>query len=248
MTHPLRFVVCTYNLWKAYRWPERQEPLRQFLQDHRPDILCLQELCPDTRDLIDQTLDSHQRVEDPFAGWLHEGNIYWNRELFSLLSYGAEEIGLLEPLRRLFWVRLRPWITEAPDLLVTTAHYTWPGNALEQANMVNIRTTQAANTIEALERLAEPSEPLLFMGDLNDYYHPLRVLREGGLIDSFTGLGRIPQITRPVLPTSRHTPEVVDWILHRGPLRPMTSEAVDFYIGDIAPSDHKPIVVTYRMV
>lgn len=242
----LRFTVCTYNLWKDERWPERELPLRRFMEFHRPDILCLQELRPQTRELLDRVLDSHQRIDDPFPGWLEEGNIYWNRALFDLIEYGAEEIGILEQLRRLFWARLRPRGTDA-TLLVTTAHYTWPGNSREKADQVNVRTAQAAQTVDALDRLAGKSEPVLFMGDLNDYYHPLRRLRESGLVDCFAALGRIPAPTRPTLPTDNHTPEVVDWMLHRGPLQPMSGEAVDFFVGDLAPSDHKPLLVTYRM-
>lgn len=243
----LRFTVCTYNLWEHARWPERELPLRRFLELHRPDVLCLQELRPETRELLDRVLDSHQRIDDPFPGWLSEGNIYWNRTLFELIEYGAEEIGILEQLRRLFWARLRPRGTGS-TLLVSTAHYTWPGNSREKADQINVRNAQALQTVEALNRLAGKSEPVLFMGDLNDHYHPLRRLREGSLVDCFAALGRIPVPTRPTLPTDTHTPEVVDWMLHRGSLQPMSCDVVDFFVGDLAPSDHKPLLVTYRMV
>lgn len=247
MSAPLRFVACTYNLWQDERWPERQEPLRRFIALHRPDILCVQELCSQSQVLLDQTLPAHQRVDDPFEGWTRESNIYWNQSLFNLIEYGAEDIGILEQWRRLFWVRLQPQITpESPPLLVATAHYTWPGNRQERKDRVNVRVTQALNTIEVLHRLASRPSPLLFMGDLNDHYLPLKVLQEGGLTDCFTALGRIPQITRPTYPTYVHTPQVIDWILHRGPIQPMTCDVVDFFMGDIAPSDHKPLLATYR--
>ncbi|ADJ28871.1 endonuclease/exonuclease/phosphatase family protein [Nitrosococcus watsonii] len=246
MSNSSRFVVCTYNLWQDERWPERQEPLRQFITLHRPDILCVQELCPQSQSLLDQTLPTHQRVDDPFEGWKRESNIYWNESLFYLLEYGAENIGILEQWRRLFWVRLQPQITGGPPLLVATAHYTWPGNHQERNDRVNVRVAQALNTVKMLRRLATQSSPLLFMGDLNDHYLPLKVLQEGGLTDCFTALGRIPQITRPAYPTYVHTPQVVDWVLHWGPLQPMTSDVVDFFVGDVAPSDHKPLLATYR--
>jgi endonuclease/exonuclease/phosphatase family metal-dependent hydrolase len=215
---------------------------------HRPDILCLQELCSQSRDLLDQVLENHQRVDDPFEGWIREGNIYWNRSLFELVEYGAEEVGILEQWRRLFWARLRPRTTDAPTFLVATAHYTWPGNNKELADRVNVRTAQALNTVDALDRLAAPPSPLLFMGDLNDHYSPLKVLQEAGLTNCFTALGRIPQVTRPTIPTAVHTPEAVDWMLHRGPLQPMTCDVVDFFVGDVAPSDHKPMLTTYRLM
>ena len=66
-------------------------------------------------------------------------------------------------------------------------------------------------------------------------------------MDSFQALGRVPLPT--VVPIVRAgTPATIDWIFHRGPLRPMTSEAPDFRYGDIAPSDHKPVLATYRLV
>lgn len=248
MAPPFRFVVCTYNLWKDERWPERETPLRQFMALHQPDLLCVQELCHQSRSLLDQILETHQRVNDSFTGWETESNIYWNQALFDLIAYGTEEIGNLEPWRRLFWVQLQPRALEAPALLVATAHYSWPGNHQEQEDRVNVRTLQAWNTVQALHRLSGQATPLLFMGDLNDHTTPLKVLQQAGLTDCFTALGRIPQITRPTYPTYFHTPEVIDWMLHWGPLQPMTCDVVDFFVGEIAPSDHKPLLTTYRLL
>ena len=241
----LRFTVCTHNLWKDERWPEREPALLRFLELHRPDVLCVQELRPATRDLVDRVLEGHQRIDDPFEGWLRESNIFWNRALFELVEYGAEEVGMLEDLRRLFWVRLCARETGS-TLLVSTAHFTWRGNPKETVDQVNVRTEQAARTVEALHRVARPSEPLLFMGDLNDNGHPVNRLRDGGLTDCFAALGRVPKPTRPTLPTATYVPEVIDWVLHRGPIAPMSCEVVDFFVGDIAPSDHMPLLVTYR--
>ncbi len=249
MRLPIRFVVCTYNLWNEQRWPERQEPLKQFLEYHVPDILCVQELRPITCDFVDAALTSHQRVEDPFEGWRREGNIFWNRELFDLAEYGAEDIGMLEELRRLFWVRLRiRGAEELGTLFVATAHYTWPGHAVELKDGANLRIPQARKTVEVLNALVPPDEPLLFMGDLNDSIHPIRILREGGLTDSFAALGRYTAPTWPAAPIDQGTPELDDWIFHRGPVRPMMSDIVDFFVGDLPPSDHKPLMATYRLL
>jgi len=247
MHYPIRFIVCTYNLWNDQRWPDRQESLKQFLANHHPDLLCLQELRPVTRDFIDTLLTNHRRVDDPFGGWARESNIYWNAQLFDLIEYGTEDIGTLEELRRLFWVRLRfRGADDSPVLFVSTAHFTWPGNETEKATNVNPRVAQAGKTLQALDALAPLPQSLLFMGDLNDFRHPLRVLREGGLTDSFAALGRNPLPTWPAVPAAAGPATTLDWILHRGPLRPMTSDVVDFYVGDLAPSDHKPVLVTYR--
>jgi len=246
MNLPIRFVVCTYNLWSDERWPERKEPLKRFLSYHLPDILCVQELRPVTRDLIDAVLEFHRRVDDPFRGWSHEGNIYWNTAMFELDRYGTEDIGMFEELRRLFWVKLR-FRDQERALWVATAHYTWSGTDREMDTGVNPRIAQARKTVEALDRLVPPSEALLFMGDLNDFLHPLRILRQGALRDSFSALGRLPSPTWPALPIAQGPPELDDWILHRGPIHPMTSSVVDFYVGDFPPSDHKPLMATWRV-
>ena len=98
-----------------------------------------------------------------------------------------------------------------------------------------------------LAEITNQDEPVLFMGDLNDYVHPIRILREDGFVDSFSGLGRTSPITIPAMPTAKGTPQTIDWIFHKGALRPMTSEVVDFFAGDIAPSDHKPVLATYSI-
>ena len=249
MAFPLRFVVCTLNLWADARWPEREEAVRQFVNYHRPDILALQEFRPATRELLDTLLSDHRRVDDPFEGWHVEGNLYWNEQLFALEEHGAEEIGILESARRLFWIRLRVRDeAQAPTLLVATAHYTWPGHERETETGENPRTRQARESVAALDALNRPGEPLFFMGDLNDFHHPLRVLREGGLEDAFRALGRTPPPTRPSqLRRHEAPPQVNDWILHRGPLRPMCCDVVDFYAGGVPPSDHKPVLVTYEL-
>lgn len=244
MTH--RVVATTYNLWADSRWFERTEPLRAYLELTRPDVLCVQELRPASRDLIDAALPDHSRVDDEFEGWLREGNIWWSNAIFELLEHGAEELGLLSPLRRLFWVRLRHLASET-TVLVATAHYTWQGNPRERTEGSSPRIAESLATVEALERVAGTAEPVLFMGDLNDATNAIRILREGGLVDSFTACGAPLQPTHPARPTASGNPQVLDWQLHRGAIRCMNSHVGEFFLGDIAPSDHKPVVATYAL-
>lgn len=238
-----RAVACTLNLWALDRWPERRDSLSAFLRLHSPDLLCVQELRPETLAAIAGTLPGHDHVEDPFRGWACEGNIFWRRDRFTALGHGAEEIGMLEPDRRLFWVRLRR--ADGGTLLLATAHLTWPGNEKERADGVNVRIAQARRAAAALDALAAPPAPTLLMGDFNDDYHPVRILKAAGWEDCFTGLGRVPKATRPAAPTFMGQEQTIDWILYRGDLRPMTCEAVDFFHGDIAPSDHKPVLAAF---
>lgn len=237
-----RAVICTLNLWQTSRWAERQASLLRFLELHSPDILCVQELRPESAILIERALPGHDRIRDPFPGWIREGNIFWRRGAFRSEAHGMEEVGMVEPERRLFWVRLGS--AGGGSLLVSTAHFTWPGNAREMEDGVNVRRGQARRTAEALDRLAPSPFPALFMGDLNDHYHPIKVLKAAGFTDVFTGLGRNPRATRPAAPTYQGTEETLDWIFYRGNIRPMTAEVVDFFHGDFAPSDHKPVLAT----
>jgi len=250
MSFPIRFVVTTYNLWAENRWPEREAPLRAYLQTSAPDILALQEFRKVTQDVIDEELPGHRRVEDDFEGWTREGNIYWLDSMFELVEYGADVIARLNEtnqFRRLFWVRLRVR-DNGPTLLLSTAHYTFQGHASERASGQSPRPEQARQTLKILDRVAQPDEPVIFMGDLNDPVNALRVLREGGLRDSCESLGIIPQITFPSFPTTHSkTVQVLDWQFHRGPLRVMSSEVRDFFLGDLSPSDHKSLSVTYGL-
>lgn len=244
--YPTRFVVMTYNIWGVNRWPEREEALRHFLRDHRPDILALQEFRPETRDVIDEELTDHERIEDPFEGWTREGNIYWSKVLFNKVEYGAEQIGIVEKLRRLFWVRLQ--LKESGQtIVVANAHYTWTGHKQEVADRLNPRVLQAEQTIEALNRIVKEDEPVIFMGDLNEAANAIRTLRAGGLTDCWRGKGTYPRTTHPTFPTAKAAPNVLDWQFFRGPIRPMVCEVVDYAHGDLAPSDHKPVAVTYSM-
>lgn len=241
---PVRFVVATYNIWASERWPDREPALRGFLQDIKPDIIALQELRQATRDVLDEELQGYGRVHNDFEGWVREGNIYWSSALFEEVEHGAEDVGILEPLRRLFWVRLKLKGTDQ-TLLVSTAHYTWVGHKREATEGLSPRMAQAQATVASLDRLAAPDEPVIFMGDLNESGNAIRALRQGGLKDSWSARGVNPVPTHPAAPTAKGSPSVLDWQFHRGPIRAISTEVVDYYKGDLAPSGHKPVVVTY---
>lgn len=240
---PFTFLACTYNLWATFRWEERRQPLKRFLELNRPDVLCVQELSPVATDLIGDTLPGMRRVEDPFPGWSEEGNIFWNTDLFDLVEYGAEEIGQMNENRRLFWVRLSR--DSGDTILVATAHFTWNGNFREVGERINVRVGEAEAAAAHLDELVHEGEPVLFIGDFNDYLHPLRVLRMAGFEDSFMALGRVPVITYPAFPIPHQPPELLDWMLHRGPIRATLTSVVDFYVQEFPPSDHKPVLTTY---
>jgi endonuclease/exonuclease/phosphatase (EEP) superfamily protein YafD len=244
--HPFTFLACTFNLWGSTRWDERRGPFERFLGVNRPDVLCIQESTREASDLIMATLPSPNMVVDPFPGWTDESNIYWNADLFDLVEYGALDIGMLEPLRRLFWVRLAT--KDHGSIVVATAHFSWSGNVREVTEDINVRVEQARSAAVALDEVVESDEPVLFMGDFNDYIHPIRVLRMAGFDDSFMALGREAVVTYPALPLAQAPPELIDWMMHRGPIRPTLTSVVDFFVGEMPPSDHKPILTTYALL
>lgn len=239
------FVAHTYNLWGTTRWPERRPTLERFFRLHRPDILCVQELTPPICELIAATLPSMSRVEDPLNGWTHEGNVFWNADLFEPLNDGTADVGILEAGRCLSWVRLRIKRTTS-TMLVATAHFDWFGNTREATEHINVRVGQAERTVEVLGGLAGGDEAVLFMGDLNDDRHPLAVLRAAGFTDSFAALGLEPVPTHPARPEPGPL-RTHDWMLHRGPIRPLLTTVIGAYVGDLPGSDHKPVATTYRI-
>ena len=244
--HPFTFLACTYNLWGTYLWDERRPSLEQFFSVNQPDVLCIQELTSDAGDLIRSTLPVIRCVDDPFPGWTTEGNIFWNSDLFELEEYGAEDIGMPEERRRLFWVRLTT--DGGTTIVVSTVHFTQTGNDREINDHINLRIGQAEAAVVALDALTRPNEPTLLMGDLNDYIHPLNVLRSAGLDDSFGALGRVTPVTYPARPIAKQPPELLDWMMHRGAIHPTLTSVVDFYFEETPPSDHKPILTTYQLV
>jgi endonuclease/exonuclease/phosphatase family metal-dependent hydrolase len=250
--YPVRLSFITYNLWNAERWDVRRPALGGFLRLFRPDVLCLQELQPETQAFLDESLPDYQRVDDPFPGWTNEGNIYWNSLHLEKMEHGAEDVGIQEPERRLFWARLR--VRERGiALLVATAHFTFKGNSDELATGWSPRVQQTRQTIEALGRLARPREPVLFMGDLNDSSHPAYLLQEAGYTDCFTALSLQSPPTAPCVPTSRRLPhepapsQTLDWIVSNAQARPIAAQVPHFFWGDVAPSDHWPVLAIYEI-
>jgi endonuclease/exonuclease/phosphatase family metal-dependent hydrolase len=241
----MRFSVMTFNLWGHDRWPERKEAVTGLLEVRRPDVLVLQEVRPDTIELAEATVPHRRRVDDDFAGWREESNILWDERLFTHLEHGAEPIGHLEEHRRLFWVRLRP-PDGSPPVVVADVHLSYPDHPEEWAGRGNPRVEQARRTVAALDEIADDG-PCLLMGDMNDYRHPLRIFVEGGFEHSRGALGLPPVPTHPAYPTARDTPQVIDWQLHRGPIRPIATEVIEYFHGDIAPSDHRPLLTVYSL-
>src|SRR5688572_4479247 len=200
---PARLSIVTCNIWLTERWPARAPALERFLTLFAPDVLCLQELQRPTQEFIDRLLPRHERVQDSFAGWTNESNIYWRGDLFEKVAHGAEEVGHAEPERRLFWVRLK--LMNKP-LFVATAHLTSAKGSDEPETGVSPRVRQLKRIAGCLERLVGAGEPAFFMGDMNDAWHPQRILKQAGFTSCFAALGLQSPPTFQCYPTANIEP------------------------------------------
>jgi endonuclease/exonuclease/phosphatase family metal-dependent hydrolase len=250
---PIRLNVISYNIWNTERWAFRAPSLRKFMQLFDPDILCVQELRPKSRDFLDGVLARHARVRDRLAGWNRESNIYWRKSMFSEVEHGAEDVQIKEAgYRALFWARLR---LQALDrtVLVATAHLTHQRHPDESRTGQSPRVGETKRIIEALRRLNRKREPLFFMGDLNDPVHPPTLLHAAGYVSCFAALGLQPAATFKCYPTADVAPgkavmnQTIDWIVANAEARALSASIPRFYLNDAAPSDHWPVQAVYEI-
>ena len=248
---PTRLSIVTYNIWQTERWPERAPALERFLQLFTPDILCLQELQRATQAFLDGVLKEHDRVHDPLPGWTSEGNIYWSKHFFDLMEHGAEEVGHIEPERRMFWARLKLKAAQK-TIFVATAHLTTPRRKEEADTGLSPRVGQLRRISGELARLTRQGEPAFFMGDMNDPRHPQRILKEAGFTSCFAALGMQSPPTFQCYPTANIDPgeptitEAIDLIVANRHARAIAAGVPQCFHGDIAPSDHWPVQAIYE--
>ena len=250
---PHRLSIVTYNIWMTERWPARAPALERFLKLFTPDLLCLQELHQTTQEFLDRLLADYDRVHDALPGWTSEGNIYWKKGLFERVEHGAEEVGHLEPERRLFWARLTLKQT-GKTLFVSTAHLTSPRRKEEAETGVSPRVGQLKRIGQELTRLVRAGEPAFFMGDMNDPRQPQGILGKAGFATCFAALGLQSPPTFQCYPTANIDPgaqtitEAIDLIAANRHARAIAASVPQLFHGDIAPSDHWPVHAIYEIV
>eukprot|EP01126_Amoeba_proteus_P066635 TRINITY_DN9689_c0_g2_i3.p1 TRINITY_DN9689_c0_g2~~TRINITY_DN9689_c0_g2_i3.p1 ORF type:complete len:255 (+),score=33.55 TRINITY_DN9689_c0_g2_i3:181-945(+) len=247
----------SWNLWKRKGnpafWPERKTALVNTIGSVSPNLLLVQELHPDLHSAVTESLPNHSWVRDTFEGWMYEGNIYWDDRLWKKLEHGIVNVGMQEPLRRLFWVRLNS-IDGDNTLFVATAHFTWQGHEEEINSDLNLRKVSSRLTVQALTSLAKPNEPVIFGGDLNEDYWPRKILSGQGFIDCFTLLDKPCLHTHPARPTGDNEEDLLansalDWLFVNNQIR--LSDAFIYYDfhryseKELGASDHFPVVACF---
>lgn len=258
LTIPARITCTTYNIWGSNYWPERANSLAQTLLTLKSDVYLFQEVTPEIITFLDENLSHYERVRTTKQeGWLKESNIYWNKNIFDLVDSGFGNLDMPDyPLRGLFWVRLSIKGNPQKTIFFSTAHFPWVGNRIEIETGENQRIHASSKVCEHIRRLVPPQEPVIFGGDLNEDFHPVRVLsEEGAFLDVFEALDLPPPITHPVRPSDpmeeMRPNRTLDWILCclPSPCRVVGAFAKQIRGGYYPPvSDHLPVVAVFEII
>jgi hypothetical protein len=207
MSYPVRFSVMTFNVWGTFLWPQRKPSLKSLLTNLCSDIIILQEVTNQILDSIIEVLPNHTFIQDSNTAWSSESNIVWNTTLFEILDYGFMCFNISQyPSRGLFWARFRVKNRNIDEKDITftvcTCHFPWVGSSIEINNRINLRI-ECSNVVAQFiqQRKQIYNEPIMVGGDFNEDFHPIRILREVGLIDIFESLDMPAPITHPVRPS-----------------------------------------------
>ena len=258
----LRVSIMTWNVWGhpgTHMMPQRLSSINSLINKAIPDIILLQEINEEILNSILQTfgeLYAHVPLEEDI-GWSNESNILWRKDMFHLTEYGKVPLDMPDlPDRGLFWVKLDSACrTESfPPIILSTAHMPWLGCSTEVASGVNVRieiTKKVCKFFSQIEGLKDL--PLIFTGDFNEDFHPLRVLKEEmGMIDVFESLDVPAPKTHPVRPSDpfeeMRPDRTLDWITH---LLPSNCRVLAAYVKSVRggyppPSDHMPVVAVFE--
>jgi len=256
----MRISVCTWNVWgHEAAWQNRLPRLRDALGLILPDVLLLQEVVQEQLEELDTFLLNRgltRVVGGTEEGWMSESAIYYSLALFqSVHSFGLEDlkmVGDYHKNRGLFWARLQT--RDGLHVFVSTAHLPWVGSQEEVSTGINQRVAPCHLINSHLQRLVKIEEDALvvFGGDLNEDFHPPRILAGAGnpmgLTELFQALDCVPPTTHPVRPSSlqeESRPErTIDWLFYRARAtgRPLCAMAKSTRGGHPPASDHLPVI------
>lgn len=253
--------VMTYNIryaspLGANSWPVRRPLVQQLIESHSPDILGTQEgLYHQLKDL-EKDLKAYR--------WIGLGREGGSRGEFMAVFYKLDR---LEPIEYDHY-----WLSDTPDVIGSA---TWGNTVRRMVTWVKFRdlavkqdfyfvNTHFDHQVEnarrkSAELLLERTKklgtnlPVIVTGDFNSpagasgAYETL--VGPEKFSDSFDSVKRTTDRTQTFNGFHYPAPKEgarIDWILFRGPIQPLEIEIDDFAEESQYPSDHFPVIATFR--
>jgi endonuclease/exonuclease/phosphatase family metal-dependent hydrolase len=236
-------------------WEHRKDLLVETIRMYSPDLLGTQEIFARQAAYIRDGLRHYQSFGRGRFGDNRDkhNTIFYDSRRFTLVKNGdlwfsrtpevpgSADWGIPRP-RIVTWGRLQQ--SEGPELLILNTHLPYGPDAEEA------RRCSAQVVLQAIAEL--PSDlPLFLTGDFNAPADgEIYVMLTAGLDDAWktavniigpectlNGFGRV---------SARFATKRIDWILHRNAGQTMEVETVTHSVNGLYPSDHYPVVATFR--
>lgn len=253
--------VMTYNVrYAGYKppnaWPDRRPILAECVRSLKPDIMGTQE-------------GVYQQIKDmaadmPEFQWIGTGREGGSRGEFMAIFYRADRVDALEYDHF--------WLSDTPEVIGSA---TWGNTNKRMVTLVKFRDKQTKQEFYVVnthfdhqvqlarmnsaklvrERITalKTTLPVFLIGDFNAvagsnpvYEHLTNA--EGGFTDSWTTAAKR---TGEGLDTFNGFKEIgkqgqrIDWILYRGPVKPLSTEIVPYVKNGQFPSDHHPLITRF---
>ena len=253
--------VMTYNVrYAAYKppnaWPDRRPILAECVRGLKPDIMGTQE------GVYQQIKD--MAVDMPEFDWIGTGREGGSRGEFMAIFYRKDRF---EPLEFDHF-----WLSDTPEVIGSA---TWGNTNKRMVTWIKFRDLQTKREFYVvnthfdhqvqlarmnsaklvLERInaLKTTLPVFLIGDFNAvagnnpaYEHLTSA--KSGFKDSWDTAGKR---TGDGLDTFNSFKEIskqgrrIDWILYRGPVRPLATEIVPYVKNGQFPSDHHPLITRF---
>ena len=242
----MRISVVSLNLWNTEHLEKRLPALRSFLSTYDADIFLFQEIRPVLIEEFKSILFNHDYIQDDDLGWSRESNIFYKRDMFTLLEKGRIDLNMPEKERGVFWAKFQDK-REGKIFFASTIHLTWQGNADEVRTGLPYRHREAWDIVKKFPLIFN-SNPVFLAGDFNDPLHPGRILEEAGFKDVFKIMHEPHPLTFPNLGLTdeEYLAEGIDKMMVIG-FKPLIVTSPHFYIPGSTLSDHYPLAAMLEL-
>lgn len=258
-----RLRVMTYNLrfasnYPPHAWTERRPLMRECLRHCAPDIIGTQEGgFGQLNDLADDL---------PEYRWIGLGREGGSRGEFMAIFYRPERLEALEFNHF--------WLSDTPEVVGSATWGNTDKRMVTWAKFKDRRTTKefyvfntyldnrhqevrekSARLIRERVQALKTTLPVICTGDFNavagqNPVYQIFTGQEEPFVDSWMaaakrindGIGTVNGFKEALKNGLR-----IDWILHRGPAKPLEAELVTFSKGGQFPSDHFPVQVNFEL-